>query len=473
MNLKMHFINMQHLRIGFLVIWHFFKRNTFWIIIASFVVLFLFFAQLRFGIFYSNSVLTEGFVGTYQESDLPVEVLRLISRSLLRTDEHGRIVPDLISSWEVNKGATNFKFKLKDNLKWSDGSSIKSSDFEFPIADTEISYPDDKTIEFKLKEAYSPFPSLLLKPAVKKNTLIGTGPYTITKIEKSRIFITKLTLKSDNKNLPTIYVRFYPQEKIAITGFSLGEVSSLFGISDLKVFPENPQLKSSQKTDYTKIVTVIYNVKGLILGNRSLRQALSFITPGVQNQELADNPYPHFWWAYNPDSKKYLDNQEEAQAALKRAKSSIPDDKLKAELILTSTPTLEDTGKKIADAWKKLGLDIKVRVEPGIPQNFQALLITQSIPPDPDQYLLWHTSAIEKTNLSRYSFARVDKDLEDGRKAASEEARKSNYFDFQKALLEDAPATFLYFPKYNIIYLKKTEPLLQKVLDMQLPKIQV
>lgn len=468
MNLKMHFINVQNLRIGFLVSWHFIKRNTFWIIIAFFVTAFLVLAQIKYGIFYSNSVLTEGFVGTFQEHDLPVEVLRLVSRSLVISDNEGRIVPDIVNGWEVSKDGTIYKFRLKKGLKWSDGSDIKSSDFDFPIADTKISYPDEETIEFKLKEAYSPFPSLLLKPAVKKNTLIGTGPYKIAKIEKSRIFITKLTLKSDDKNLPTIFIRFYPQEKIAVTGFSLGEVSSLFGISDLKIVPENPQLKFDQKTDYTKIVTLIYNVKGSILGNRSLRQALSFITPKIENQELADNPYPPFWWAYNPDSKKYLDNIEDAEAALKRAKTSIPEDKMKGELILISTPTLEEVGKKIIEAWKKLGLDVKIRVESGIPQNFQALLITQSIPPDPDQYLLWHTSAAEKTNLSRYSFARVDKDLEDGRKAASEEARKAKYFDFQKALLEDAPATFLYFPKYNIIYLKKTEALLQKVLNLQL-----
>lgn len=467
----MPFTNVQNLRIGFLVSWHFLKRNTFWIIIGFFAVIFLIVAQIRFGIFYSNSVLTEGFIGTFQEHDLPVEVLRLISRSLVKTDEQGRIVPDLVSGWEVNKELTNFKFKLKDNLKWSDGTAIKSSDFDFPIADTEISYPDDKTIEFKLKEAYSPFPSLLLSPAVKRNTLIGTGPYTITKIEKSRIFITKIILKSQDKNLPVIYVRFYPQEKIAVTGFALGEVSSLFGVSDLKVIPDNPQLKSSQKTDYSKIVTILYNVKGSILNNRSLRQALSYITPKIPNQELADNPYPPFWWVYNPDSKKYLGSKTEAEAAFKRAKTSLPEDKLKEELILISTPTLEDVGKKIIDEWRKLGMDAKMRVESGIPQNFQALLITQSIPSDPDQYLLWHTSAVEKTNLSGYSFARVDKDLEDGRKAASEEARKAKYFDFQKALLEDAPATFLYFPKYNIAYLKKTEPLLKKVLELQLPKI--
>ena len=113
-----------------------------------------------------------------------------------------------------------------------------------------------------------------------------------------------------------------------------------------------------------------------------------------------------------------------------------------------------------------MGFDTKLRIETGIPQNFQALLITQSIPTDPDQYFLWHATQT-KTNLTKYDSKRVDKDLEDGRKIITEEDRKQKYFDFQKTLLEDAPAAFLYFPKYNIVYLKKVESLLDKVLNIQ------
>jgi len=148
---------------------------------------------------------------------------------------------------------------------------------------------------------------------------------------------------------------------------------------------------------------------------------------------------------------------------LQRAKTALSDDQLHSELILTATPNLEEVGKVVASAWKTLGFDSKLRVESGIPQNFQALLITQSIPVDPDQYFLWHATQT-KTNLAGYNSKRVDKDLEDGRKIISEDDRKAKYFDFQKTLLEDAPAAFLYFPKYNTTYLKKAEPLLNKVL---------
>lgn len=464
------FFDRQSLKIFFLIAFHYLKRNIYIVVFSIFAVITLFFLQLQYKIFFPENILTEGFIGTYQEHDLPLEVTRLISKGLVEVDSAGRMQPDIAKEWVDIKGdASEFKFTLKDNLFWSDGTKVKSSDLDFGIPETTTEFPDDNTIIFKLKEAYSPFPSLLTKPLMKKNTLIGIGPYAITKIEKSRIFITKITLKSKDKALPTIFIRFYPTEQIGITGFELGEISSIFGLSNKDVLQSNPLVKIKQKTDFTKIVTIAFNNKDVLLSNRSMRQSLSFSTPAVNNEEIANNSFPHFFWAYDSGSKKYLSNPEDAKAALERAKKNLPAEKLKEGITLTSAPNLESLAKKIVEEWKKIGLDVKLRIEPGIPQNFQALLITQSIFADPDQYLLWHSLA-QNTNLSKYSSVRVDKDLEDGRKATKEADRKAAYFDFQKILLEDAPAVFLYFPKYNIVYLKKSEKLLEKVLDLQLAK---
>ncbi len=443
------------------------KRNKINLIVVFTAVLVVVFAQFKLKLFYHPNMINIGLVGTYQEYDLPQEVTKLISQGLVDQDSSGRIVGKLVSGWETNNDATIFKFKLKDGLKWIDGKPIKSKDLEFAIPNIEVTTPDDKTIQFHLKESYSPLPSLLAKPIIRKNSMIGTGPYKIVKIEKSRIFITKIELKSPDDRLPTVFVRFYPNEKVAITGFNLGEVQALLGFGNPKAFSDNPNVSLKQKVDYTKIVTILYNMNDPLLGGkiRSLRQALSFETPKIENEQLADNPYPSYLWAYDPDSKKYLSNPDEARSALERAKSSISDEKLKEELILTATPNLEDVGKKIVTSWRNLGLDAKIRIESGIAQNFQALLITQSIPIDPDQYFLWHATQT-KTNLTKYDSKRADKDLEDGRKTITEEDRKAKYFDFQKTLLEDAPAVFLYFPKYNIAYLKKSEKLLEKILSL-------
>lgn len=445
-------LNFKVIKINALIFVHLIARWWKWIIIPFLLVLSLGLMQAKFNIFPSSNVLRIGMVGTYQEHDMPTEVTRLLSVGLM----------ELVSSREVNNDATIFNFKIKENLKWSDNTPLTPNDFEFNIPDAEMSIPDEHTISFKLKDSYSPFPSILTRPVFKKGTKIGIGPYKISKIEKSRIFITKISLEPLQKDLPKIIIRFYPNEKVAGWGFNIGEVQVIMGLSNPLPQEANPQIILRQKTDFSKIVTVLYFVKDPLLSNRSMRQALGYSAPQIEGEEVANNPYPPASWAFDPDAKKYLANPKEAEVAFERGKSALSLEKLKQELVLTTTASLEEVGKLVVAEWKKLGFDAKLRIESGIPQNFQALLITQSIPEDPDQYFLWHSTQ-EKTNLTKYSSARIDKDLEDGRKALTEEERKQKYFDFQKTLLEDAPAIFLYFPKYNTVYLKKVEPLLDKV----------
>lgn len=456
-------MNFKSVRLFVLIVFEYLKRNLIWAAGGLAFVIILVAFLTKFNFFHSPNVIRIGLVGTYQEHDLPHEVTKLLSSGLVEASGDGKIKPFLVNGWETNNDATSFKFKLKD-LKWADNSVLKSSDLEFSIPNTNISYPDDKTVQFDLKESYSPLPSLLIRPIFKKGTLIGIGPYKIAKIEKSRIFITKLILEPRDNKSPTIIIRFYPNEKIAVTGFHLGEVQVLMGLSNPKLVNLNSLVSVKQTVDYSKIVTVLFQTIDPLLRNRSLRQALAFQAPKIDNEEVANNPFPPESWARNSDAKKYLSDPEEAQSALARAKTSLTDDNLKSELILTTTPNLEEVGKTVVASWKKLGLDSKLRVESGIPQNFQALLITQGIPIDPDQYFLWHATQT-KTNLTKYDSKRVDKDLEDGRKIITEDERKIKYFDFQKTLLEDAPVVFLYFPKYNVVYLKKIEPLLNIIIQ--------
>jgi len=49
-------------------------------------------------------------------------------------------------------------------------------------------------------------------------------------------------------------------------------------------------------------------------------------------------------------------------------------------------------------------------------------------------------------NLTRLKNPRIDKLLEDGRKSLDLDERRKIYFDFQKYLVEEVPAVFLYYP---------------------------
>ena len=87
----------------------------------------------------------------------------------------------------------------------------------------------------------------------------------------------------------------------------------------------------------------------------------------------------------------------------------------------------------------------KIKVENSVPTDYQALLVAQEIPPDPDQYPMWHSTQKE-TNITGYANPKIDKLLEDARKETDLENREVIYYDFQRYLVEEAPAIFLFHP---------------------------
>lgn len=407
-----------------------------------------------------KTYLSEGVVGTYTEDNLPVYVTSLLSRGLFYVDSTGTPQPDMVKSWTVNADSNLYVLKLKDNLYWEDGTKVKSSDIVLSVEQAEITYPDDDTIQIKLADSFSPLPAVLNQPVLKKGTEVGIGPYTIDKVEDSNVFIKKITLASHDPNLPSVVIRFYPSEQAAVDALKIGEVQSLLGVSDPSDLVSQSPFGSESKINYTRLVTIFYNTKDATLGDKNFRLALSFSAPSTPNEATASTSISPNSWAFNGDVKDYLDNPDEAKVYLDKVKNP------KAPIVLTATSSLESVGKQVVSAWNTQGINATLKVESGIPQNFQALLISQDIPADPDQYSLWHSTQLG-TNISHESSPRVDKDLEDGRKESDITKRKTSYADFQKVLLDDSPAAFLYFPKYNVVFLKKIESGLDQVLKLQ------
>ena len=79
-----------------------------------------------------------------------------------------------------------------------------------------------------------------------------------------------------------------------------------------------------------------------------------------------------------------------------------------------------------------------------IPDSFQIYLGDFNVPRDPDQYSLWHSNQVN--NITRFKNLRIDKLLEDGRRNVDLTDRLQIYTDFQKYLIDESPAAFLYFP---------------------------
>ena len=110
----------------------------------------------------------------------------------------------------------------------------------------------------------------------------------------------------------------------------------------------------------------------------------------------------------------------------------------------TPPSSMMSVAEEIKKDWQQLGIETEIKLILSSEEEFEALLVTQQIPQDPDQYLLWHST--QTTNLSQYKSPKLDKLLEDGRKTFDQEERKEIYLDFQRFLVEDSPAIFLFHP---------------------------
>lgn len=410
-------------------------------------------------------LVSEGIVGAYNNSNLPVSVTSLLSESLFILDKSGSPSAKLVETINSNQENTVFKLTLKKDLVWNDGTKVKSSDIKINLPDIEVTYPDDQTISFKLADTFSPFLSLLTSPILKPKSLVGLGKYKVNLEETNRGHISKLVLepteKKSCKENPYISIRFYQDEQTIKTAFMLGEIDAILAISDLSDFTKQPNVIVKKIQSYNKLVAIFYNIKDPIL-DKNYRKALNYSVNPIENEDKAKTSIPSISWAFNADLKDIHGDSTSAKTFLNKVETG--KDK---PVVLTTSPLFEGLAQKIIDDWKKIGINAVIRTESGNPQNFQALLTTVSIPHDPDQYALWHSTQ-SNTNLSKYSSPRVDKDLEDGRKTSDAEKRKEKYWDFQKVLQDDVPATFLYFPKINVVYRKKVENNLNKILSNQL-----
>ena len=155
-----------------------------------------------------------------------------------------------------------------------------------------------------------------------------------------------------------------------------------------------------------------------------------------QNRSLG--PINPLSWAYTEDVKKYDYDLAHAKDLLEKI------EKLPAKINLITVPAYLAVAESVKSDWQKLGLTVDISVSPEIPDNFSVLIVAQAIPVDPDQYNLWHST--QNTNLTHIKNPRIDKLLEDGRKTIDQKTREDIYHDFQKYLVEESPAIFLFHP---------------------------
>ena len=310
------------------------------------------------------------------------------------------------------------------------------------FSDVALTIIDQKTIKFQLKEPFSPFPVILSRPIFKKG-FIGTGSYKIKSIKRNGQILEKIVLAPiKDRNKPRKIFHFYPTEEAARIGFKLGEVNILQEIvrpedlTDWRKINVKPEIKEN------RFVAVFFNTNDPKLGNKSNRQALAYAIKKDWEARALSSFNPNSW-AYTDSVKPYSYDLQNAKKLLESETENGQGEPLN-KIELSTFSSLLPIAEQIKKDWEELGVATRIKVINAPSSDYQALLATQEIPSDPDQYFFWHSTQI--TNIVNYKSPKLDKLLEDGRKELDQEKRKIIYHDFQKFLIEESPAVFLFHP---------------------------
>ncbi len=429
-----------------------FAKKHIRIIALSFLTSFLIIIGLiTFSPYIQTFLLTKkaviGLIGNYDYNNIPDEISSKISNGLLFINEKGEFTPAVASTWEVRQDGKEYRFHIRDGLIWTNGKKFSAYDIPYRFRDIETKVIDDKTIHFMLKTPLPIFPTYLKKPIVKFPLLGVAGLYNVDRSKLRFGSISELSLSPNKKGLPFLVYKFYKTESELINAYKAGEINQMVitkkSISD--IFKKWRNSSVTKSVDYTRLLTLFFNLDNEFFKEKDVRQALIMAINKDQFKnfgEMALGPISPASWAYSLNLKNSIFDQITAEKILKKSSAASES----AQLNLKTYYDYLNDAEQIVKDLKSVGLKINLEIiSSERPNDFDFFLAFWNVPSDPDQYFFWHSTQTQG-NLGSYKNVKIDKLLEDGRNTNSIEERKKLYLEFQKIILDDPPAAFLYYP---------------------------
>lgn len=366
--------------------------------------------------------------------------------------------------------------------------TLKTKYAQFPSNTTMGILP--KHIWENMKPSNFALSEINIKPAV------GSGPYKFSKIQRDSLGNVKsfeLTafekFYAGKPYISRVTFKFYDSEDELINAYNNNQIDGLGSISPQKInsIRFQGQLKI-KKLKLPRYFAVFFNQnQSKQLSDKNVRLALSYATDknGILdrilsgNGTVADSPLlpgiidiPDSVEKYDFDvekAKKILDDADwkyseenkvrEKAAPPPKKKGEKPAEPTKLEIRLTTSnwPELVAVAEQLKNQWEAVGVRTNVEILdlPELQQaikdrDYEALLFGEVLGLDPDPFSFWHSSQKRDPglNLALYDNKDADKLLEDARQTLDGSVRLSKYDDFQKIVVKDIPAIFLYSPDY-------------------------
>ena len=384
----------------------------------------------------TGGVYSEALVGAFNRlnpvldypNSVDQDVDRLIFSSLLRFDDRGLPVNDLIESMGISQSGQNYNISLRQNAVWHDGQPLVSDDVVFTVEllrsdelpipddirsfwqDIEVETLDEHTLQFRLPEPYAPFLDYLTFGILPEHLLgdlspgeiidsefnlqpIGSGPYRFDSflVDGDQVSGVVLTAFEDYYHDPAFIEQFifkyYPDPGSAIAAYQSGEVLGIGQVTNdiLKQALNEPDL--NMHSGQVPLLSIIFlnlddpqlpffqdvEIRRALLMGIDRQRIISQLNQGQAT--LAHGPVFPGSWAYYDGIEKIDYDPEGAINILRAAGYTIPasggqvrtndeDQSLSFDLVYPQGTKYEQLAEAIAADWEALGVQANLEAVP-------------------------------------------------------------------------------------------------------------
>ncbi len=433
---------------------------------------------------------------------ITTNVMSYLYDSLLKTDENGKIVPNLAESYK-QVDATTWEFKLKKDAKFSDGTPLTAEDVKYTVDSfkdpsknfklasdykfMEIVVKDPQTFEIKLQKPFQSLPlrltcmCILPKGYLEKvgdaefaKNPIGSGPYKIQEWTKDNqiVLVKNENYYGTKPKADKVVFKIIPEAASRMAALESHEVDIISGVQTSEV--ERLKNVSGVKVvggPTTRVIFLGMNLKvDSPLQNKKVRQALNYavnkeeIVKGVLDGNATPIPTiatPQYQF-YDQSIPAYEYNPEKAKELLKEA--GYPDG-FDIQMSLTeSYMNGQDVAQAISGQLAKVGVKVTPVMEAsnGRTPKFKSATILPLYMmgiggPYSDIDLVSKISFSSGERYSTWSDPAFDSLREKAEESIDPKDAQAAWTVLQYYIHDEAPAVFLY--QQHMIYAYNSDKL--------------
>lgn len=425
------------------------------------------------------------------------EIFFNIFEGLVKADPDGNFVPALAESYEISEDAATFTFKIRNGVKFHNGSDLTVEDVIYTLnkcRGTETGVPllaayseiesvtalDENTVEIKLKAPnieYLAYLNMAIIPHdyEDQDTFpVGTGPYKF----KSRAVQDNIILEKfedywgEPGYLDTVTFKVIENNDALVMAMRSGSVDLAVHrvASDVKDLGDEYELLESP----TNLIQALYlNNAVEPLNNLLVRQALNYavnvedvmlITNDGLGTPIGSSIYPSFGKYFMPElADAYPYDPDKAKELL--AEAGLPNGFPLTITVPSNYVVHVNAAQVIAEQLKAVGIDAKINLvewatwlsEVYQGRNFEATVVGFDASNLTARALLERWISDNGKNMINFNDPEYDRVLKAAFAATSDEEQTELYKQAEKILSDQAANVYLMDPNDLTVISKKLD----------------